>query len=186
MAGAISWSDDPFQDRINPSTKSGQAIYLEKSKGRPDDKKLAIDKSNSDQVMAHYLSMEASMGKGVTAVPINRNADGTSSGATANILTQYSLVSIDDLQRQAHVTYMTRLTEITPLPVKTVRPLDPANVPADKATFYDRVDSNIIARSVKNSITSEGYESLLIDKEKFAFVEAATGLIKYDGTTLLW
>ena len=164
MAGAISWSDDPFQDRINPSTKSGQAIYLEKSKGRPDDQKLAIAKSNSDVVMAHYLSMEASMGKGVTAVPINRNADGTSSGQTANILSQYSLITIDDLQRQAHTTYMARLAEGDPIPGKTVRPLDPANVPADKATFYDRVDSNIVARGVKNSITTEAYESLLIEK----------------------
>ena len=186
MAGAISWSDDPFQDRINPSTKSGQAIYLEKSKGRPDDQKLVVTKSNSDNIMQHFLSMEASMGKGVTAVPINRNVDGTSSGQTANILSQYSLITIDDLQRQAHTTYMARLAEVDPIPGKTVRPLDPANVPADKATFYDRVDSNIVARGVKNSITTEAYESLLIEKEKFAFVDAATGLIKYDGPTLLW
>ena len=80
---------------------------------------------------------------------------------------------------------MACLAKNAPIPSKTVRALDPGNVAADKKTFYDRFDSNIIARSIKNALTPEGYDSLLIEKGKLSFVDTATGLVQYDEPTLL-
>lgn len=182
---SISWTDDPFQDRINPSTKTGQAIYIAKSKGLDEEKRIEVSKLNSEAIMSYLLTNEAQLGKLVTAIPIDRNPDGTSSGKTANLLTQYSKITLDDVERQAHATFQTRLSEADVIPTKSVRTIDPANVEADKETFYDRVDSNIIARLLKNTVTREGYESLLLQKDHFAFPDPASGVVKYDGPTML-
>ena len=47
MAATVEWKTDPFQGKFNPGTKSGQAIFLEKTKGLAEKDRLELSKSNS-------------------------------------------------------------------------------------------------------------------------------------------
>ena len=95
-----------------------------------------MNKLKSDEIMGYLKSNENHLGKLVTAILINHNPDGTSSGDTANLLTQYSSITLEDVVRQAHVTFQSRLREDEDLPfVNTVRSIDPSTVDENKNIF---------------------------------------------------
>ena len=54
--------------------------------------------------------------------------------------------------------YNTALGEHDPIPLQpwVARTLDPANDDADKATFYDRVNANMVVELMKNTLSPFG------------------------------
>ena len=62
--------------------------------------------------------------------------------------------------------------------------LEPANNNADKARFYTRVHANVVVEIVKNFLTPNGWDDLMLQQHKFAFTDI-TGMNSYDGPTLL-
>ena len=49
--------------------------------------------------------------------------------------------------------------------------LDPANINADKAIFYTRVHANVVVEIVKNFLTPNGWDDLMLQQHKFAFTD---------------
>ena len=76
------------------------------------------------------------MGNVVTKVQIAHNPYGTIK-TTANLITQYQQMTIEDLQRAAFARYDTSLALGYPIPLApfTMRTLDPGNVADDKKQF---------------------------------------------------
>ena len=62
--------------------------------------------------------------------------------------------------------------------------LDPANNNADKAKFYTRLHVNVVVEIVKNFLTPNEWDYLMLQKNKFAFTDI-TGMKIYDGPTML-
>ena len=77
------------------------------------------------------------MGNVVKKVPIAHNPYGTVK-TTANLITQYQQMTIEDLQRAAFARYDTALVLGAPTPPApfTMRTLDPGNVPDYKKQFF--------------------------------------------------
>ena len=107
---------------------------------------------------------------------------------TANLLTQYHLISLRHLQLEAHVRFNLAIAQGDPIPPSpfAARVLSPATDDADKKSFYVQVDSSVIAAIIKNSLSPSGYADLLLHKEKFAFHDNATGQLKYDRPSMVF
>ena len=77
------------------------------------------------------------MGNVVTKVPIAYNPDGTVK-TTANLITQYQQITIEDLQRAAFARYDTALALGDPIPPApfTMRNLDPGNDDDENKQFF--------------------------------------------------
>ena len=62
--------------------------------------------------------------------------------------------------------------------------MDPENNNADEARFYTRVHAIVVVGRVKNFLTPSGWDDLMLQQHKFAFMDI-TGMKSYDGPTLL-
>ena len=178
------WTENPLTGNFNPGTTSGQKIFLEKTKGLDADKRLALTNSNSAKIMALLKVKEQIMGGVVTGIPTSY-AGGTGS-ALMNLIHQSPSISLEMCQRRAHARYSTALGEHDPIPQQpwTSRTLDPANDNADKTTFYDRVNANVVVELMKNTLTPGGWDDLMLQESKFLFQDAQ-GVKSYDGPCLL-
>ena len=115
------------------------------------------------------------MGNVVTEVSIAHNPDGTVK-TTANLITQYQQMTIEDLQRAAFARYDTALAlgnPIPPAPFK-MRTLNPGNVADYKKQFFLRVHCTVVDHIIKNGLSVQGYSDLLLKNDKFVFYNAAT------------
>ena len=54
IMATIKWKTDPFQGKFNPGTKTGQAIFLEKTKGLAKKDRLELSKSNSAEILKFF------------------------------------------------------------------------------------------------------------------------------------
>jgi flagellar biosynthesis chaperone FliJ len=96
-------------------------------------------------------------------------------------------IELETLQRNALARFDTAIGKDEKIPAAPhgKRTLDPANVDADKVTFYDRVDSNVVAEWLKNVLDDISFARLLLKKTVFSFVDAATGTVSFDGPLML-
>ena len=62
--------------------------------------------------------------------------------------------------------------------------LDPANNNVDEAKFYTQVHANIVVEIVKNFLTTNGWDDLMLQQHKFSFTDI-TGMKSYDRPTML-
>ena len=86
--------------------------------------------------------------------------------AHGNLLTEYSSIEMDPLQREAHTRYSTAIVEgdtLPPTPFKVTQ-IDPTNDPAHKELFYSRVDSQVVAELIKNILTDAEYAKLMLKR----------------------
>lgn len=190
MAATIEWKTDPFQGKFNPGTKSGQAIFLEKTKGLAEKDRLELSKSNSAEIHKFFRSKEGQMGEVITKVPTEYANDGTVI-KSANLLSQYHLLTLDDVQRAAHNRFNTPIASGDPIPDPAISPfkardLDPATKNDDKRDFYLQVDSAVVAKLCENCLSTSGYNDLMLNKDKFSFTDSTTGQVKYDGPTMVF
>ena len=107
---------------------------------------------------------------------------------TANLLSQYHLIKLEHLQRASHARFNIPIAQADPIPAApfTARTLAPATVDLDKPIFYSQVECSVINMIIKNGISSSGYGDLLLQKDKFAFQDNATGQLKLDGPTMVF
>ena len=164
------WKTTPFSGNFNPGTKLGNSIFIEKTKGLHESVRLDLTKKNSQEIHKYLRDSKNLMGNVFTKVPIAHNPDGTVM-TTANLITQYQQMTIEDLQRAAFARYDTALALVAPIPPApfTMRTLDPGNVSDDKKQFFLRVHCNVVAHITKNGLSVQGYSDLLLKKDKFAF-----------------
>ena len=178
------WTENPLTGNFNPGSTSGQKIFLEKTKGLEASKRLALTNSNSTEIMAFLKVKEQIMGATVTGIPTSYA--GGIGIALMNLIHQSPSISLEMCQRRAHVRYGNPIGDTDPIPPQPwrSRTLDPANVAADKATFYDRVNANVVVEIVKNTLTPGGWDDLMLQEDKFLFI-SAEGVKSFDGPSLL-
>ena len=181
----VVWKTNPMQGDFNPGTEAGSKIFREKTKGLPDSQRLPFSKSKANEIFQHMKAREAFLGNIVRAVPIRWNANG-SVKLTANILTQYHQISLEDVQRAAFGRFHEPIAPGNPIPAAPfpLKTLDPASDDDDKKLFYQRVHSNVVATNIQNCLTPSGFDDLLLQKDKFTFSNA-NGDIEYDGAVML-
>ena len=84
--------------------------------------------------------------------------------ARGNLLTEYSSIEMDSLQRKAHKHYNNAIAEgdaLPPTPFKVTQ-LYPDNNPGHKELFDSRVDSQVVAELIKNILTDAEYARLML------------------------
>ena len=180
------WKSNPLQGDFNPGSKIGKDIFIEKSKGLADDKRIEWKKSSATKLHSYFRARENKMDACIQ-VPTEFNADGTVK-TTKNLLSQYHSIKLTECQRAAQGRYATALAVADPLPAHpfTAKVLDPATNNADKKQFYAKVHSNVVAKIIENGLTPSGFEDLLMKKHLFEFRNATTGEIEFDGPTMLY
>ena len=105
---------------------------------------------------------------------------------TANILTQYQLLSLQDVQQAAFGCFGEPIAPGDPIPEPPfqLKELNPVSNDDHKKLFYRRVDSNNVVANIQNCLTPSGYEDLLLQKDKFTFSNAS-GELKYNSAVML-
>ena len=104
------WYVNPYHGKFNPSTKAGQAIFEKKTKGLPADERFTVTKKDSQGIRRLLQEKSSSLGAVVTRVPQEFDAAGNVT-AHGNILTEYSSIEIDRLQKEAHKRYSNAIAE---------------------------------------------------------------------------
>ena len=124
------------------------------------------------------------MGTIVTRVPTVYTAGIGSS--LMNLIHQSPSIPLDIFQRGAHARFGTALADgdTTPAQPWISVALNPANKNADEAKLYTRVHVNFVVEIVKNFLTPNGWDDLMLQQHKFAFTDI-TGMKIYDGPTML-
>ena len=178
------WTENPLTSNFNPGDPAGQKIFLEKTKGLPEDKRLPYSSVNSAEIMEYLRAKEQLMGEVVTSIPTSYT--GGNAGDFKNLLTQSPSISLERVQREAHRRYGTAIAENNDVPMQpwTKAALDPANSDDDKKRFYQRVHASVVSEIIKGMLTPKGWEDLMLEKAKFTFVDT-TGIETYDGPTML-
>ena len=162
------WHVNTYHGKFNPSTKVGQAIFEKKTKGLPADERFTATKKDSQGICRLLQAKYSSLGAVVTRVPQEFDAVGNVT-APGNLLTEYSSIEMDRLQREAHKRYITAIVEgdaLPPTPFKVTQ-LDPANNLAHKELLFSRVDPQVVAELIKNILTDAEYAKLMLKKEYF-------------------
>ena len=98
-------------------------------------------------------------------------------------------MSLHDCQREALAIYRnTPLPHSDPIPAApfTLDTFDLANNDDHKATFYKRVNCNVVANLIKNGLSETGYSNLLLQKENFEFRNQTTGEVELHRPTMLF
>ena len=182
------WKTNPFAGDFNPGTKIGHQIFTEKTKGLPEADRLALTKANANSIHSYLSAREANFGSVIRSIPIEYNIDGTIK-TTANLLTQHHLVKLEHVQRAAIARYSTPLVgpvAVIPDVSFQIRNLDPGASEDDKALFYLRVHSQVVATVIKNGLKAIGFQDLMLQKKKFSFKNQTTGKTEFDGPTMMF
>ena len=124
------------------------------------------------------------MGTVVTGVPTVYTAGVGIS--PMNLIHQSPLIRLDIFQQGAHTRFGTDWTDGNAIPAHPWISVAfyPANNNADKAKFYTRLHANFMVEMVKNFLTPNGWDDLMLQQHKFAFTDI-TGVKIYDGPTML-
>ena len=103
-----------------------------------------------------------------------------------NRIHQSPSIPLEIFQRGAHARFETALADGDTIPEQPWMSvaLDPANNNADEARFYTRVHANVVVEIVKNFLTPNGWDDMILQQHKFAFTDI-TGMKSYDGPTLI-
>ena len=186
MAAQEIWKSDPLQGDFNPGSKLGKDIFEAKSKGLDEENRIPWSKANASRIHRYFRAREKNM-RGCVDIPIEWNPDGTVK-KTANLLSQYRLIKLQDCQRASHGRYNVPLAHNAAIPAAPfgAKTLDPANVDADKKQFYKKVSSNVVTKIVENGVTPSSFEDLMLKKDAFMFQNATTKEIELDGPTMLY
>lgn len=179
----VQWLTNPLQGNFNPGTDAGRKIFKDKTRGLPEADRLDLSKSNSLAIQRYFKAREEHL-ETITNIPVEFNIDG-SVKTTASLLSQSHLISLKDVQREAHRRFGNALASTEPIPQTPfiLRNIDPGNNDPDKAIFYDRVRSSVTVELIKNCLSVMGYEDLMLQKEKFIF-KGPNGKVEVDGATM--
>ena len=132
-----------------------------------------------------FLKMkEQLMGTVVTGVPTVYTAGVGSS--PMNLIRQSPSIPLEIVQRGADTRFGAALADGDTIPEQPWMSvaLNPENNNADESRFYTRVHANVVVEIGKNFLTPNGWDDLMLQQHKFAFMDI-TGMKSYDGPTLL-
>ena len=161
---------NPYHGKFNPLTKAGQAIFENKAKGLPADERFTATKKDSQGIRRLLQAQFSSLGAVVIRVLQEYNGEGYVT-AHGKLLTEYSSIEMDCLQREAHKRYSNSIAEgdlLPPTPYKVTQ-LDTANNPDHKELFYSWVESQVVAELIKNILTDAEYAKLMLKRIIFTF-----------------
>ena len=169
----VSWVRHPYQVNFNPGTEQGEAIFRNKAKGLPSDKRFTLRRKDAQSVCRYFVAKSDSLGSIVTKVPLTFDAAGNPT-TFGNLLTDYGSISMDRLICNAHITFGNPIPAGDPIPAAPFqeRTLDPVNAPADKTMLYERVHLLVVTELIKDSFVEEEYAKLTLRKKEFAFYDA--------------
>ena len=102
------WHVNTYNGKFNPSTKAGQAIFEKKTKGLPADEHFTATKKDSQGICLLLQAKSSSLDAVVTRVPQEYDGAGNVT-AHVNLLTEYSSIEMDSLQRETHKCYSTAI-----------------------------------------------------------------------------
>ena len=178
-AATFAYGVDPFENDINPATSDGQKLWLKATASR--DTKLSVTQKEVTDFMAAIESDSNNFAWGelVNLVP-------TSPTTRKSIVKDYNSLTLSQVQNQALRIWGDKSATLeTPLPAdKVVEVLDPAGNLNDRAIFFLRVRSKMIAKRLQNSIDAASWKSLLQKQDDFAWLNQK-GNYDYDGPTML-
>ena len=130
-----SWSEISLMVNFNPGTTAGQKMFLEKTKGLPQDQCLTLTGANPQKIMNLFKLKEQLMGAVVTCTPSVYTLGVPST--MMNLICESLSLSLEMTQRAAFTHFSTALgdgflIQAQPWIAKT---LDPANNAGDKNVF---------------------------------------------------
>ncbi len=180
------WNENPCQENFNPGTANGQKMFTQLSRGNPDGRLYSLQLKDAEEFNINLKARAPTFGTCINRIPAEFDATGNPT-RFVSIPDQYQSIQIETLQRAAFKRYSTELQPGAPIPPQpwNSRILDPANVPADKEIFYDRVRSNVVTEWLSNTMDPSALAALTLEKAKFTFVDA-NGIEKQDGPTKLF
>ena len=111
------------------------------------------------------------MGTVVTGVP-TMYTDGVGS-SPMNLIHKSPSNPLEIVQRGAHARFGTALADCNTIPAQPwiSVALDAENNNADKAKFYTRLHVNVVVEIVKNFLTPNGWDYLMLQQHKFDFMK---------------
>ena len=109
------WHVNPYHGKFNPSTKAGQAIFEKKTKGLPVDERFNETKKYS-QVICRLLQAKSSSLVAVVNRVLQEYDATVNVTSHGNLLTEYSSIEMNCLQREAHKRYSNAIAEGDVLP----------------------------------------------------------------------
>ena len=131
------WHINPYHRKFNPSTKAGQESFEKKTKGLPAEERFTATKKDFHRIRRLLQAKSSPLGEVVNRFP--QEYDATCNVTVhGNMLTEYSSIEMNRLQREAHKRYSNSIAEcgvLPPTPFKVTQ-LDPANNPDHKELFY--------------------------------------------------
>ena len=103
-----------------------------------------------------------------------------------NLIHQSPSILLVIVQRGAHASFGTALADGNAIPAQPWIPvaLEPDKNNADEAKFYTRVHANVVMEIVKNLLTPNVWDDLMLQQHKFSFTDI-TGMKIYKGPTML-
>ena len=160
---ADSWVDNTNVGNFNPGTKSGQAIFENKTKGLKEDNRLTATKKDAQAISLFLENRAPALGKFVSWIPITYDAVGDPT-EWENLIWKYGSIYLNILQREAHKCFRKPVDIVGHLYGSpfTVTTLDSSNVNNYKKLFYSRVDSQVAAELIKNILTDDEYSNMML------------------------
>ena len=127
------------------------------------------------------------MGDVISKIPTQFNTDGTVK-LTANLLTQYHRITLENVQRAAIAQYNVALAVADTIPPSwlSIKTINPGNNSDYKRQFYKKVHSSVVAHLINSILLVTGYEDLLLQQDKFSFYNNAIGDMEFDGANMIY
>jgi hypothetical protein len=173
------FSANPFNGDINPTTSNGLKLYQAGTAARSDTSKLSATIAKSKFFLDAMRDDATKFGWGMLISNIGSN--------NLQILHDFKDVKLNEVRGEMNAIFHKR-NDKTTLPPNDKNPnmfaIDPATNDSDKIIFYQRVRANMIGQRIYNSLDSTSLASIKL-KEHLYLWKTATGEEFYDGVTML-
>ena len=161
-APAVIWNNNPLTGNFNPGTVSGQKIFLEKAKGLATAGQSPLSNASATKIMDFLKMKEQLVGTAVTGVPtVYTSGIGNS---LMNLIHQSPSIPLEIILQGAHARFGTALADVDAIPAQPwiSVALEPENNNVDESKFYTRVHANAVVEIVKNFLTPNGWDDLML------------------------
>jgi hypothetical protein len=173
------FSANPFNGNINPTTSNGLKLYQAGTTARADTSKLSATISKSKSFLEAMRDDATKYGWGMLISNIGNN--------NLQILHDFKDIKLKDVREEMNPIFHLK-DDKTTLPPNDKNPnmfsIDPATDETDKVIFYQRVRANMIGQRIYNSLDTTSLASIKL-KEHLYLWKTATGEEFYDGVTML-
>ena len=122
------WKTTPFSGNFNPDTNLRKSIFIKKTKSLDEADRLDLNKANILANHKFFKNRGRIMVGVISKTPTQFNADGTVK-LTANLLTKYYHIRLENVQRAAIARYNVALAVADPIPPSlfSMKNTDPGN-----------------------------------------------------------